>query len=248
VLSLTLSAMCDLPPPLLDRLGPDGPLIAKVIGQVAGAISDQYIRDAKAFDDAEGDNAWTFAVGLHAHSWARVGERVKEGPIIRLLENGLAHAIQAGPLVIRPYKLGSQDPEDIRLIRLDPSSATKAQIAESNDLVVKGQMALDLAVGLPAPSDAELAARYAPNLLVMGHFGNPRQGRCGIYLGAPRPVLKENSYWEWVIRLAGPGPELDGPIELPHGPSEPTPPFSEREEPEVPLESHDDERRRDTTP
>jgi len=236
--------MCDLPPPLLDRLGPDGPLIAKVIDQLESAISDQYTRDAVAFDDAEGDNAWTFAVGLHAHSWARVGERVVEGPIVRLIENGLAHAVKLGPLIIRPYKLGSDDPEDIRLIRLDPTSATKAQIAESNDVVVKGQLALDLARAVPAPSDAELAARYAANLLVMAHFGNPREGRRGIYLGAPRPVLKDGSYWEWVIRLAGNGPDLGDHLVLPAGPAAPTPPFSEREEPEVPLESRDGERRR----
>lgn len=236
--------MCELPQPLLDRLGSDGPLVAAVIDQVAGAISDQYTRDAVAFDDAEGDNSWTFAVDLHAHSWARVVERVAEGPVVRLIENGLAHAIKAGPLTIRPYKLGSADPEDIRLIRLDPTSATKAQISESNDVVVRGQLALDLAQGVPAPSDAEMVARYAANLLVMGHFGNPRHGRCAIYLGAPRPVLKDGSYWEWVIRLEGHGPELGDDLSVPQGPTAPTPPFSERDEPAVPLESLDDERRR----
>ena len=169
---------------------------------------------------------------------------MSEGPVIRLVEDGLAHAVKAGPLMIRPYKLGSNDPEDIRCVRLDPTSATKARIAESNDAVVNGQMALDLSQGLPAPSDAELAACYAANLLVMAHFGNPRQGRRGIYLGAPRPIFKAGSYWEWVIRLTGPGPDIGSDVAVPQGPVSPTPPFSEREEPEVPLASREDERQR----
>jgi hypothetical protein len=240
--------MTELPALLRDRLGPDGPLIEGVIDQLAGAISDQYTRDAVAYDDAEGDNAWTFAVNLHAHLWARAVERIKEGPDVHLVEEGLAHAVQAGPLTIRPYKLGRDEPEDVRLIRLDPSSATKAQIAESNDAVVSGQLALDLARAVPAPSDAEFAARYAPDLLVMGHFGNPRQGRRAIYLGAPRPTLRDGSYWEWVIQLAGPGPEIGGQIPVPHGPVAPTPAFSERQEPEIPLVSREDERRREHRP
>lgn len=236
-----------LPAPLVDRLGPDAPVVATAVAAMSSSISDQYIRDARAFDDAEGDNPWTFAVNLHAHSWARMVERVTEGPVVRLIEDGLAHAVKAGPLTIRPYKLGSEDPEDIRLVRLDPSSRTKTMIAATNDEVVQGQLALDLAAGLPAQSEEEVVAAYAADLLVMGHFGNPRQGRRAIYLGAPRPVLKDGSYWEWVIRLEGRGPDLDAEMAIPYGPNEPTEPFSERPEPEIPLETRENERRRGTS-
>lgn len=239
--------MCELPQPLLDRLGPDAGVVADAIDAMESSISDQYIRDVRAFDDAEGDNAWTFAVSMHAHSWARMIERVKEGPLVRLHEDGLAHAVKAGPLTIRPYKLGSDAPEDIRLVRLQPNSATKTMIAQVNDRVVKGQLALDLSAGMPAPTDAEVAAAYAPDLLVMGHFGNPRQGRRAIYLGAPRPDFKDGSYWEWVIKLTGEGPDLEREAAVPHGPTAPTQPFSEREEPEVPLTPREDKRHRRTT-
>jgi ketosteroid isomerase-like protein len=235
--------MSELPELLLDRLGVDGPLIASVIDEMAEAISDQYMRDAVAFDAAEGDNAWTFAVNLHAHSWARIIERVDENAVVNLIQDGLAHAVQAGPLTIRPYKLGPDAPEDIRLVRLEPSSATKALIAESNDAVVHGQLALDLAAGLPAPSDTDLAARYAPDLLVMAHFGNPRQGRQAIYLGAPRPLLRDGSYWEWVIQLAGSGPDVGGAMPVPDT-GEATPAFSERDEPAVPLSSRGGDRKK----
>lgn len=236
--------MCELPAPLLSRLGPDAPVISAAIDATAAAISEQYIRDARAFDPAEGDNAWTFGANMHAHSWARVGERVRTGPLIQLMENGLAHAIKAGPLIIRPYKLGPHDPEDIRMVRLEPTSETKRLLAESNEKVVHGQLAIDLAAGLPAPTDEAAAAAYAANDLVIGHFGNPIQGRRAIYLGAPRPVLKDGSYWEWVIKLEGPGPQPDE-IDIPRDlDTPPTRPFSEGAEPEVPLSPREDERRR----
>ena len=143
------------------------------------------------------------------------------------LEEGLAHAVVAGPLTIRPYKLGPEDPEDIRLVRLDPSSATKALIAQSNDRVVRGQLVLDLAKGLPAPTEEEQAAAYAANELVMGHFGNHHRGRQPSTSGAPPPGSRMLA-WR-VVKLAvrsGPGRE----IAVPEGPSA-RPSVSQRAEP-----------------
>lgn len=233
--------------PLVARLGTDASLIAGVIETMSEAISDQYVRDVRAFDDAEGDNAWTFAQDLHAHSWARMVERVVEGSVVRLQEEGLAHAVLAGPLTVRPYKLGSDAPDDIRLVRLEANSDTKFRIAKSNDDVVRGQMSLDLSIGLPTPTEDEKNAAFAADQLVLGHFGNFLQGRRAIYLGAPRPTLKDGSYWEWVIKIASEGPDLGTQLVAPHGPPSPTKPFSEREEPEVPLAAREDERRRGTS-
>lgn len=229
-----LLVVCELPQPLLDRLNASGDLVAGVVDVIAGAISDQYVRDARAFDDAEGDVPWTFAVNLHAHSWARIVERVQEGPGVQLVEQGLAHAVRVGGLTIRPYKLGSDAPPDIRLVRLDPSSATKAMIAQANDRLMRGQLTLDLADALPTPNAMDTLA-YAADQLVMAHFGNPTQGRQAIYIGAPRPELTNGSYWGWVIKLAGPGPDLHADTATPADQTGPTTAFSERQEPAVEL-------------
>ena len=86
---------------------------------------------------------------------------------------------------------------------------------------------------LRGPDEAEIEAAYAANELVLGHFGNWRQGQRAIYLGAPRDTMKHGSYWEWVALLAGPGPDLDGEVPVPISPDGPTTPYTARREPDA---------------
>jgi hypothetical protein len=175
-----------------------------------------------------------------------MAENFEDDADVIMVEEGLTQAVHAGGLIIRPYKLGSQVPLDINLVRLDPNSGIKVGLGERNRQVVEDQLTFDLASALSGPTDAELEAAYAARELVLGHFGNATQGRQAIYLGAPRDTLAHGSYWEWVVLLAGeaPEPELDErPKPSPPGP--PDKPYSERDQPDLPLTPRRDRRHRD---
>ena len=234
--------MLPLPTQLHSRLGADAQAVEETITVMVTAISDQYLRDVRAFDQLEGDNARTFAWDVREHTWARFVERLEPLEAARLEEDGLTQAVRIGPLVIRPYKLGSTEPANIELFRLDPSSNIKVGLGQRNGKVVAEQLAFDLAAALEGPDEAEIEAAYAANELVLGHFGNWRQGQRAIYLGAPRDTMKHGSYWEWVALLAGPGPDLDGEVPVPISPDGPTTPYTARREPDVPLVRRDETR------
>jgi hypothetical protein len=236
-----------LPVRLAERLTTeDAAIVDRAVAGMLHAICEQYERERRAFDRIEGDNARTCAWNMREHSWARMAENFEDDAEVIMIEEGLTQAVHAGGLIIRPYKLGSQVPLDINLVRLDPSSGIKVGLGERNRQVVEDQLAFDLASAMSAPTEAELEAAYAARELVLGHFGNAAQGRRAVYLGAPRDTLAHGSYWEWGVPLAGEAPPPDPDVlPEPASPGPPDKPYSERAEPDLQLARRRDRRRRD---
>lgn len=204
------------------------------VERVVAAYSEQYRRERRAFDEAEGDDGITYAWNLRQHGLARVIEYLQDVLVADVRVNGLTHAIHVGSLVIRPYRLGPHAPADIHLERLDPNSYVKTFVGLDN--AAKAQLTLDLK-GATAARPADPAAIYAPDQLVLASYGNPVTGRSAIFLGAPLDQLHEGSYWRWVEQLADQDElrdEDDNPARPLAGPPTP-PPYDAGAEPDLPI-------------
>lgn len=176
-----------------------------------------------------------FGICIYRNSWFLI-----EQEVARLIY--WTSARPAGSLVIfgaglrvHVYRHGHDATVDLDTFRLDEeASATKRQIAAANtrQLTLDFEEPTESTVD-PAPAPPVAVTEFRD--LVIVHAGNPDDGCCGIWVGAP--VTTEEitaSPWAWVepIWTPEPRPGMEDPA-FPAGPS-PVPHY-ELSEPEITL-------------
>ncbi len=204
--------------------------------QYVEALRRAYDATGSRHDESLGDNALTF--GTLASNTAKF-----------LIEQGLGEYVQRGDVqVSRPansfqvttdvctlhyYKYA----DNVHNIKFD-QSATKAQIAEANQLL------LPLYDEFAAKNENIKSANgVAPFLhLVVAHTGDPEGGLSEVWVGAPKSVGGGGeSPWSWVDciykRSPGDSPGIEG-IPEPEGPS----PFSTAPSPAVEIRRRTDQK------
>lgn len=166
-------------------------------------LRETYEFNARRHEPANGDDAVTFGISVYRNSWAVIERDVTElqGWSASRPEGSLVVAGWARRLHI--YRFGDDERVDLERFRLDEAgaSATKKHIARTN----AHQLTLDLGPSvapLREPSDG-------PSELVIVHAGNPTDGCCAVWIGAPIPTDEIlSSPWMaleplWVIDRCG---------------------------------------------
>lgn len=229
--------MSFLPDPLRRRLEPEiADLLDDAIDDLVDALRETYARECRDHDPSVGDNRYTFGQNVYHHSSHAIRKRVTDPRIGIAGDNHpLCWRLEIGPTTVRVYKMGSHFPLNIHTERLEPTSATKELVGSLNDEFVQLELDIDAVTPRADPDEAAFAARE----LVVGHFGNPDSGLLAVFFGAPRKVMKNGSYWNWVERLDDGNASIRGDEDLPS--RGPTVPYSSREVPEIDLELHDSE-------
>jgi len=162
---------------------------------VVPALRQVYDLNAERHDDLVGDDAMTFGFNIYRNSWFRLEQELGEHanwatsrPEGSLLISGSGYRVHV-------YRCGQDEAVDLDGFRLDDAGAslTKQDIARTN-----GQLKLALEETEPKPSENSGELRE----LVIVHAGNPDDGCCGVWIGAPLPVERVvGSPWEWVAAL-----------------------------------------------
>lgn len=171
------------------------------------AIRRTYDINAERYDPSVGDDAVVFGIAVYRNSWYLIEEEVT-------LLDDWSSGRPAGSLVmvgaglrVHVYRCGQDADVDLDSFRLDDerSSATQRLIAAAN----AEQLRLDLgdldeyltATAPPPPTGADELRE-----LVIVHAGNPDDGCCGIWVGAPVATDESTaSPWAWIEPLWSPG-------------------------------------------
>ena len=161
------------------------------------AIRRAYDINAHRHDPEVGDDAVVFAIGVYRNSWFLLEQDVA-------VLDGWSSSRPSGSLVImgagrriHVYRCGQDGNVDLNDFRLDDerSSATKRLLATVNT----DQLSLDLGdLTVPViPTDTPQPGDLRE--LVIIHAGNPEEGCCGIWVGAPlTPDEVSKSPWAWI--------------------------------------------------
>jgi hypothetical protein len=205
---------------------------SKPLGEAAvAAIRRAYDINAERHDPLVGDDAVVFGIGIYRNSWYLLEQEVES------LEQW-SSARPAGSLLItgvglrlHVYRHGANADVDLDSFRLDDAraSATQRMIAQSNTFQLSFP-GLEVATDIPVPLDPDLSE------LVIIHAGNPDDGCCGIWIGAPIAAEEiTRSPWVWIepLWLADSGETaISAPEREPYA----TPRHDELPEPVITLE------------
>lgn len=182
----------------------DLPVEFRTLGEAAvAAIRRAYEINAERFDPEIGDDAVVFGIEVYRNSWFLLEQEVEclsewgsARPSGSLLITGVG-------LRVHVYRHGSNADVDLDSFRLDDPQASDTQrlIAESNTLQLS-LPGLETSSGTDGRRDQELSE------LVIVHAGNPDDGCCGIWIGAPIAAEEVTRLpWAWIepLWLAEPG-------------------------------------------
>lgn len=164
------------------------------------AIRRAYDINSGRHDTEAGDDAVVFGIGVYRNSWFLVERAIEDLDSWRSARPNGSLVITGCGLRVHVYRHGHDADADLEAFRLDDARASETQrlIAEANTL----QLALPFdPSGEPATSpDGDLSE------LVIIHAGNPDEGCCGIWIGAPIATEEITvSPWAWIepLWLAG---------------------------------------------
>jgi hypothetical protein len=183
--------MAEIPYSLLARLGQQS---AAALSSAVDAIGEElavvYNQNVQDHSEARGDNAQLFGQKIWHHGDFRITGRLEGEPDIAVVHSNGSYRIEISPISLGVYKLGDTMDEDIHDCFPD-DSPTKRSYAERNG----AQLRL-----FELPSDTKLPpeARYGLNDLIVGHFGNPRDGLVKWYVGAPTTEDEGTRRWAWI--------------------------------------------------
>lgn len=168
------------------------------IGEAAVAVIQRaYDFNVERHDPLIGDDAVVFGFGVYRNSWFMLEQEIEN-------LDGWSSARPSGSLVItgaglrlHVYRHGDDADVDLDGFRLDDArtSVTKRMIAESNTL----QLSFP---GMETTGQAPARADRTLSELVIVHAGNPEDGCCGIWIGAPIAADEiKLSPWAWIEPL-----------------------------------------------
>jgi hypothetical protein len=209
--------MVSLPDSLLQRFSPEeASTLRRALTGIGEELAAVYATNVADHREARGDDAQLFGLKIWVHGRHRIGLRFEDdADIIVTYPNG-SYAVHVKPLSIGVYKLGDSIHDDIHACPPD-ASPTKRGYGERNS----DQLSLfDSTPESPLPT----AIRYACNDLIVGHFGNPRDGLIKWYFGATVVDDLGQQVWAWVERQDLPGSSAE-----PAPRREPILPFDQRE-------------------
>lgn len=213
--------MAIVPRLLLNRLGPEhGAALSEAIDAIGEELDLVYKQTCSDHRESRGDNAQVFGLKIWARGEFRVDARFLDSPQANLVRENGSYRVAVSELAIGVYKLGQTVDDDIHLCFPD-ESPTKRAYAERNT----AQLTL---FEIPVVSALPADIRYSLNDLVIGHFGNPRDGLTKWYVGAMIVDDQGRPSWAWVERQDDPG-EATSPA--PQRP--PIEPFGSREVPQI---------------
>lgn len=185
--------MAELPSELLARLdADDAAACSRSIDAIGEELAAVYAANVNDHREARGDNAVLFGLKVWVHGDFRITGRLEDDERANVVHSNGSYSVRIGPLAIGVYKLGDTADEDIHECFPD-ASPTKRSYAERN----RAQLTIfDLEPNSPLPP----TARYALDDLLIGHFGNPREGLVRWYVGAPMTDERGVRRWAWIAR------------------------------------------------
>jgi hypothetical protein len=177
----------------IQRVLPGG-VVEEFLQRAEKAIRRAYDIDAGRYDESVGDDTVTFGIDNYRHVWFHLEQELADlDPAqVSTARPAGSLAITVGSRRVRVYRGGLNEQIDIHAFDFDEgSSLTKASLASDN------QMVLDLAAAAGMPSEDGLDQLVE---LAIVHAGNPEDGCCAIWMGAPRTPGADNGWstWAWV--------------------------------------------------
>ncbi len=171
-----------------------GPLLI-LSGAVVPVVRQAYDINAARFDPLVGDDTSTFGFSVYRNSWYLIEQALKAvSGWLTARPDGSLRMSGSGYLV-HCYRHGWDEKADVNAFRLDDPahSLTKQQIAQIN-----GQLMFNLQMAADPPTGS---VEGLPHLVVI-HAGNPDDGCCGVWIGAPIPSEQViDSVWAWIKPL-----------------------------------------------
>ncbi len=218
--------MAELPDPLLERLGrADGAALGRAVDGIGEELLGVYATSVDEHREARGDNALLFGIKIWVRGEFRLAGRFEDDCDIGVVRANGSYSVRVGGLSMGVYKLGDAAEEDVHS-RFPEASPTKRSYAERNG----AQLALfEHAPASPLPP----AARYGLDELIVGHFGNPREGLVKWYVGAPTTDRRGVRQWAWLAKQTLPSVAAEPSTGRP-----PMVPFAEREVEELEVRPH----------
>lgn len=200
------------------------------------AIRRTYDINADRHDPSVGDDAVVFGIAVYRNSWFLIEEEVAHLDAWSSARPAGSLVVVGAGLRVHVYRCGQDADVDLDSFRLDDarSSATQRLIAAANSVQLRldlGDLDAVLAASTPPPQAGADELRE----LVIVHAGNPDDGCCGVWVGAPVATDEITvSPWAWIEPLWSPGGGLMLPeAELPEDPRPPR--HDELPEPELTL-------------
>jgi hypothetical protein len=181
--------------PVTDSPSPHLAAIAEIVVPVLHSV---YDANAGRHDPLLGDDAVTFGCTVYRNSWFQIEQAFndQEGWSTGRPDGSLT--VSNGDVRLHFYRCGNDENTDLEQFRFDedPASATKRSIAASNS----NQLTLAL-FDEESPDSTVVPADQRLRELVVVHAGNPDDGCCGVWLGAPVTVEAVSSPWAWISPL-----------------------------------------------
>jgi hypothetical protein len=172
------------------------PQFADLSSAAVAAIRRAYDINAERHDPMAGDDAVVFGIGVYRNSWFLLEQAIEDLDAWKSARPGGSLVITGGGLRVHVYRHGHDADADLEAFRLDSARASETQrlIAEANTLQLA--FAFEPEPESASPPPTELAE------LVVIHAGNPDDGCCGIWVGAPI-ATEEVTYspWAWIEPL-----------------------------------------------
>jgi hypothetical protein len=209
--------MINLPEGLSARVTPtETASLRRAVDAIGEEIASVYSANVLDHRESRGDNSQLFGMKIWVHGRFRLQRRFEDDPDVRVIDANGSYTVKASPFSLGVYKLGDFVDDDIHASFPD-ASPTKRGYGERN----RAQLPLfEYSRQSPLPE----AARFSLNELIVGHFGNSRDGLVKWYLGAFIVGNEGQASWAWVQKQELPGERVDLARSRP-----PMVPFSARE-------------------
>lgn len=167
--------------------------LSSAVDAIGEELAYVYAQNARDHSEARGDNAQLFGQKIWYHGDYRITLRLDDHSQAAVTHRNGSYRIEVGPLSVGVYKLGDTIDEDIHECFPD-DSPTKRAYAERNVQQLRLFNPEEPTPDLPLPPEI----RYGLNDLIVGHFGNPRDGLVKWYVGAPTTDDRDIRRWAWV--------------------------------------------------